>query len=386
MVDRYIQIAEPNVGEAEWEALKEPLKSGWLTQGPQVKAFETAFAARHDVRFAYAVTSCTTALHLALAAIDVGPGDLVIVPSFTWIATANAVIYCGATPVFCDSDESYNMDVCALQKILERFHREGKQVKAILPVHLFGLVADMEEICALARRYGCYVVEDAACAAGAAYRERPAGSIGDIGCFSFHPRKVITTGEGGMCTTNRLELAEKLACLRSHGGTLSEEQRHHSDQPFLMADFNVLGYNYRMSDLQGAVGCVQLAKLDALVEERRHWANWYHQELEEIAWLRLPHAPEDRRHSYQAFVCLVDVRKLGKTAAEVMLRLHQNGIGSRPGTHAIHMLGYYAKRYGLKKEEYPVAARLYEQTVALPLHNRMKLEDYGRVVRCLKQM
>lgn len=384
---KYINIAEPSLGEEEWQALKEPLDTGWLTQGPKVKEFEEKFARKHKVQYAAAVTSCTTALHLALKAIGVKPGDNVIVPSFTWIATANAVEYCGAVPIFCDNDIiTYNIDVDKLEKLLETLYREGKTVQALLPVHLFGLTADMDRITVLAKKYGFYIVEDAACAAGALYHGRPAGSLGDVGCFSFHPRKIITTGEGGMCTTNNPEFAEKISRLRSHGASLSEEQRHSSDSPYLMPDFNDLGYNYRMSDLQGAVGSIQIGRLDGFINERRQWAHFYDVELEALNWLITPTEPDGCRHSYQAYVCRINSQKISLTRNQIMQKMHEAGIGTRAGTHAVHELGYYKNKYRLKTEDYPVAAELYANTVSLPLHNRMNELDYKRVVDVLKNI
>lgn len=203
MNKRNIPISLPSTGEDEWQAIKDPIMTGWLTQGPKVAAFEQAFAERHQVKHAIATTSCTTALHLILAALGIGAGDEVIVPAFTWVATANVVLYCGATPVFVDVDrETFNLDVSQVKaKITER-------TKAIIPVHLFGLCADIDALAAVAP--GIPLIEDAACAAGSSYKGRSAGSLGLAGAFSFHPRKSITTGEGGMVTTNDDELAETI--------------------------------------------------------------------------------------------------------------------------------------------------------------------------------
>lgn len=383
----YINIAEPCLGDSEWEAVKEPIDTGWLTQGSKVKEFETKFAKKHGVKYAYATTSCTTALHLALVALGVTRGDVVIVPSFTWIATANVVEYCSATPVFCDSHlDTYNMDVEKLAALLEKFAGEGKRVKAVIPVHLFGLMADMEPILELSEKYGFSVVEDAACAAGAMYEKKYAGGFGDLGCFSFHPRKIITTGEGGMCTTNAPELAERISCLRSHGATASEEQRHSSNSPYLMADFNVLGFNYRMSDLQGAVGSVQIDKLDGFIEERRKWAAYYNEKLKSLDWLIPPTEPDKCRHSYQAYVCRIDTKKIRFMRNEVMKKMQDAGIGTRAGTHAVHELGYYKGKYGIRQEDYPVAAELYANTISLPLHNKMEKEDYDYVINVLSNL
>src|SRR5437870_598029 len=261
-----IQISLPATGEEEWQACREPLMSGWLTQGPKVAAFEQAFAARHRVDHALATTSCTTALHLILAAMEIGPGDEVIVPAFTWVATANVVVYCGATPVFADVDrETYNFDpVDVARKVTDR-------TKAVIVVHLFGLCADMDAIRA-ALPDGIPIVEDAACAAGASYHGTSAGALGDAAAFSFHPRKSVTTGEGGMITTADGNLAQRMEMLRNHGATVSEELRHSGRKPYLLPDFNLIGFNYRMTDLQASVGLVQLAKLDRFIAERHDMA------------------------------------------------------------------------------------------------------------------
>ena len=331
---RNLPITRPSVGEDEWLAVREPLVSGWLTQGAKVAEFEAAFAARHGVKHAIATTSCTTALHLALVALDIRPGDEVIVPAFTWVATANVVRYCGATPVFSDVDPvTFNIDP---EKIAAAI---TPRTKAIVPVHLFGLCADMDTIAEVAGEIP--LVEDAACAAGAAYRGRPAGSLGRIGCFSFHPRKIITTGEGGMVTTNDDQLAERINMLRNHGASLSEEQRHHGAKPYLLPDFNMLGFNYRMTDLQGAVGIVQLTKLDEFVAERRRLAAEYTRQLANIAWLHAPIVNEAYQHSWQTYVCRIDEGTAPLSCQDIMQQLQEWGIGVRPGTHAIPDLGLY---------------------------------------------
>lgn len=374
---RVIHIARPDTGEEEWRALREPLENGWLTQGPKVAAFEKAFAARHAVPHALATTSCTTALHLILAAMDIGPGDEVIVPAFTWVATANVVLYCGATPVFVDVDRvTFNMDPALVAaKVTAR-------TKAIIAVHLFGLCADVDAIAKAAP--GIPIIEDAACAAGAAYKGRHAGTLGLAAAFSFHPRKSITTGEGGMVTTGDPRLAARANSLRNHGAALSEEQRHVAPKPYILADFNLLGFNYRMTDLQGAVGLVQLAKLDRYIDERAQWAHYYERELAGIPWLRTPRTPAGDRHGWQSYVCMVDEEKAGLARNDIMDRLLQQGINTRPGTHAVHMLGYYRNRYGLTPEDYPAARNCDRLSMAIPLHNRMGEEDYRQVVRALR--
>ncbi|MBK7326054.1 MAG: DegT/DnrJ/EryC1/StrS family aminotransferase [Propionivibrio sp.] len=380
MEKRSIAISLPSTGEEEWQATREPLMSGWLTQGPKVAAFEKAFAERHQVSHALATTSCTTGLHLILAAIGVGPGDEVIVPAFTWVATANVAVYCGATPVFADVDRATcNIDPTDVAR------RVTPRTKAVIAVHLFGLCADMDALRAVLPP-SVAIIEDAACAAGAAYKSIAAGSLGLAAAFSFHPRKSITTGEGGMVTTNDDALADTANMLRNHGASISEEQRHKGPRPYLLPEFNLLGYNYRMTDLQGAVGLVQLQKLDQFIAERSTWADYYRTELAGLDWLRMPLVPEGGRHAWQAFVTYVDPDKAPLPRNDIMARLQEHGISTRPGTHAVHLLGYYRERYALKPDDYPGARDCDANTMAIPLHNRMSKEDYAYVVRCLQEI
>lgn len=377
---RVIQISLPSTGEEEWQACREPLMSGWLTQGPQVSRFEKAFAERHHVKHALAVTSCTTGLHLALAGLGIGPGDEVIVPAFTWVATANVVLYCGATPVFVDVDRTtYNLD---LSQVAERV---TSRTRAVIAVHLFGLCADVDELRRLLPA-GVAIVEDAACAAGSSLRGRHVGTLGDVAAFSFHPRKSVTTGEGGMVTTDNDELADCMNQLRNHGASISEEQRHSGPRPYLLPEFNLLGYNYRMTDLQGAVGLVQLAKLDDFIDERARWAAWYREQLADLGWLRQPGAPAGSRHGWQAYVTYVDPAAAPRSRNEIMEILQARGIATRPGTHAVHMLGYYRDRFGLRPQDFPGARDCNDHTMAIPLHNRMVREDYEYVVAALREL
>lgn len=376
---RNIPISLPVTGEEEWQATREPLMSGWLTSGPKVRQFEEMFAARHRVPHALAVTSATTALHLALVALDIGPGDEVVVPAFTWVATANVALYCGATPVFVDVDpHTFNLDPEDLKQ------RITPRTKAIIAVHLFGLCADMDAIRAVAG--GIPIVEDAACAAGAGYKGTPAGALGTLGCFSFHPRKSVTTGEGGMVTTADARLAEVVGMLRNHGASISEEQRHHGPRPYILADFNLLGYNYRMTDLQAAVGVVQLGKLDRFIDERAEWAAYYSRELAGLDWLRTPVHGGDYKHGWQSYVTLVDEARSPMKRNEIMERLQEKGISTRPGTHAVHMLGYYRDRFGCQPGDYPGARLANDCSMAIPLHNRMTAEDYAYVVEALRSL
>ena len=377
MEKRIIPISLPHTGEEEWLATKEPIMTGWLTAGPKVREFEEIFAKRHGVKYAMAVTSATTALHLALVALDIKEGDEVIVPAFTWISTANVVLYCGAKVVFVDVDRNtFNIDVNDLkQKITSK-------TKAIIPVHLFGLCADMDAVKKVAGNIP--LVEDGACAAGAGYKGQPAGSLGTLGCFSFHPRKSVTTGEGGMITTNDDRLAEIISTLRNHGASISEEQRHHGAKPYILPDFNMLGFNYRMTDLQAAVGIVQLKKLDLFIDERAQWAKYYDEQLKDIDWIRTPTVATEYKHGWQSYVVYIDETKSPISRNEMMEKLQQMGVSTRPGTHAPHMLGYYANKYSIKPIDFSGAKDCNDFSMSIPLFNKMTKEDYEYVVYCLK--
>jgi len=375
---RTIAIAEPMTGDEEWQAVKEPIMSGWLTQGPKVSEFENNFADRHHVKHALAVSSCTTGLHLALAGLGIEAGDEVIVPAFTWIATANVVLYCGATPILVDVDrKNFNIDPDLIASKIT------KRTKAIIVVHLFGFCADMDAILEVIPAH-VKIIEDAACAAGASYKGKSAGSLGDVGVFSFHPRKSITTGEGGMITTNDDALAEQMNQMRNHGAALSEEQRHYGNKPYLLPDFNLLGFNYRMTDLQGAIGIVQLKKLDVFISERQKWADFYYSELQSLKWLKLPSIADYQVHAWQSFVTYVNPKEAPMSRNNLMEYLQEKGISTRPGTHAIHLLNYYAKKYDFEPDLFPSARDCDANSMAIPLHNNMTEADYKYVVKTIK--
>lgn len=369
---RSIALSIPKLGDEEWHALRRPIESGWLTQGPCVEEFEHAFAKRHGVAHAVATTSATTALHVALAATGIGPGDEVIVPAFTWVATAAAVRYVGATPVFADVDErTYNVKPEEVERKL------SERTRAVVAVHLFGACADMDGIAAVLPA-DAIVVEDAACAAGADYRGKPAGSLASAGCFSFHPRKSITTGEGGMLTTDDDEIAALARSLRNHGAAPIEGP----GGPHVMPEFPRLGFNFRMTDLQAALGLVQLTKLDTFIDERARAVEIYEERLGELDWLRLPvHAP-DSRHAWQAYVTVVDESRSPRSRDAIMATLAESGIATRPGTHAVTELQYY-REAGVDPGEFPNARMLHRCSMAIPMHNCMTDDDYHYVADTL---
>lgn len=376
---RNIPISLPVTGEEEWQAVREPLMSGWLTAGPKVREFEQLFAERHQVKHAIACTSATTALHLAVVALDVREGDEVIVPAFTWVSTANIVLYQGAKVVFADVDpKTFNLDPEDLKK------RITKRTKAIIPVHLFGLCANMDRIRQVAGNIP--LIEDGACAAGSGYKGVPAGGLGTIGCFSFHPRKSVTTGEGGMVTTNDDRLAEVIKSLRNHGASISEEERHHGPKPYVLPSFNLMGFNYRMTDLQAAVGVVQIKKLDQFIKERDDWALFYKRELKKVDWLQVPEFGADYQHGWQSFVTMVDESKAPCSRNEIMEKLQQAGVSTRPGTHAVHMLDFYKGKLSLVADDYPGARDCNNFSMAIPLHNRMTADDYQYVVDVIRNL
>jgi len=330
-----VPFARPRFYGGEAEALAAVIESGWVSQGPRVQAFEQAFAERVGAEHAIATTNCTTALHLALYVAGVGPGDEVIVPSLSFIATANAVWHCGATPVFADVDpRTYNLDPVAAGRAITR------RTKAIMPVHQIGLPADMDAFVALGREHGIAIVEDAACAIGAAYKGRPIGSIGTLSCFSLHPRKVITTGEGGMITTNDGELAERLRKLRQHAMDLSDLARHGA-KDVLFESYPERGWNCRMTDLQAALGLCQLDALDEILAERNRQAARYNAALAHVPGIEIPYEPEDVVRTWQSYA----IRVLPGGPAdrtELMRRLLRDGVATRRGVMAIHHEASYA--------------------------------------------
>jgi len=373
---RLVQLSNPCLGDEELQALKAPIASGWLTQGPEVDAFEAEFASAHNSLHAVAVTSATTGLHLSLLCLGINPGDEVLVPSFTWVASANAVVYCGATPVLVDCEpETFNLDQeDLLRKITSR-------TRAIIVVHLFGLCVDIPSLKnSLPREIP--IIEDAACAAGARFKDWSAGSMGDLGVFSFHPRKTITTGEGGMITTNSEELAVLARKLRSHGASSGTKENSPTNPSLHMPEFDMLGYNYRMTDIQAAIGRVQLSKLESFIEDRRLFADEYESRLSHLDELRLPQIHGAAFHSLQSYV--VHVRGDGSRRDSLASFLHSQGISTRPGTHAVHTLGFFQKTLGYRNEDLPGASECAANSLAIPLHNCLNQDDVDYVCSAIE--
>ncbi|NPV85292.1 MAG: DegT/DnrJ/EryC1/StrS family aminotransferase [Anaerolineae bacterium] len=381
-----IPISKPFFGEEELLAVQEPLKTGWVVQGPKVAEFERLFAQYTGARHAIATTSCTTALHLALMALGIGPGDEVILPSFTWVATANVIEIQRAKPVFVDIElETFQIDINQIERAIT------PRTRAIIPVSLFGLSAEMNSILALAHQYNLKVVEDDACATGAWYHGHHAGTLADMGCFSFHPRKAITTGEGGMVITQDERIAEQIRSIRDHGASKSDLARHLGARSYLLPDFNVVGSNYRMNDLQGALGVAQMSRLQTILERRRQIADAYTKALSPLGWIRPPVTPQDCVHGYQSYVCLFrpeqptmqNVARLNALRNSLMDRLEAAGIATRPGTHAVHALGYYRQTYGIQPGDFPNAYIADQLTLSLPLYAQLSDEEQGYIIENL---
>lgn len=366
-----MQIAAPKFDEKEIDKVRECLNSGWVTQGPMVQQFEQRVGARHAVTYALATTSCTAALHLATMALELKPGDEVIVPAFTWVTSAHSAEYVGAKAVFADIDlATFNLDPAAAEAAIT------PRTKAIVVVHLFGKAAPMGPLLDIARRHKLRIIEDAACAIGTAYEGQPVGALGDIGCFSFHPRKVITTGEGGLVTTNDARLAERTRWLRNHGATGPAPGADPS-KPYTMSAFEVLGYNLRLSDIQAAVGLAQMDKLEDLLAERRRLALSYTEAFRGVAALQTPQ--DDPGHTYQSYVVRVIEGGRARRNA-VMEHLAACHIQTRPGTHAAHRLGYYTRKYGLKAEDFPKACVAEDTSITLPIFPGMTAQQHAQVV------
>lgn len=361
-----IRLAMPTLGHEELEAVAGVLRSGYLTQGPRAAEFEQRVAAYLGVPFAVATTSATTALHLAMVLLDVGPGDEVVLPAFTFPATANVVIEQGATPVLADIDiDTYNLAPASLEeKITAR-------TKAVIAVHLFGLPAEMDAIGAIARDRGVPVVEDAACALGASYHGRPCGTLGDVACFSFHPRKIITTGEGGMLTTGSESHGARARRLRQHGGERTNNR----------FSFAEPGFNYRMSDINAAVGLAQMDRLDVIVSERRRLAAAMTAAIRTAGLdVATPLGAQGCSHTYQSYVVRLPD---GVDRDDVIRTMASAGVETTIGTYALNCEAYMQARYGCHARDLPVSTRAWRQTLALPLYPGLSESDVERIVATL---
>lgn len=366
-----IRLADPALGEAEIEQASEVLRSGHLVQGARVAAFEGALGAFLGVPNALAASSGTAALHLALLALGVGPGDAVLVPAFTFPATANVVELVGARPVFVDvKPDTYCLDPNLFDRAIDEWDGP-ERLRAAIPVHEFGAPCDLAALGARADRAGLVLVEDAACALGTRWQGRHVGTFGALGCFSWHPRKAITTGEGGAVCTADPALAERVALLRNHGIRRGGAEGW---------DLVLPGLNYRLTEFQAALGQGQLARFGETLALRRELVAHYRQSLEGVPGLRLPAKVEG--HAWQTFMVVLPP---GVERSAVAARLHADGIEAGAGAQAVPLLTYYREKYALPADRFPVAAELFRQGLALPLHPRLTPRDVARVATSLRK-
>ena len=365
-----VPLLRPYFDSEELEEIKKVLDSGWVSQGPKVKELEDEIAEYLGVKYAIAVTNCTSALHLALLSIGVKRGDEVLVADFTFPATGHAVLYCRAKPIFVDLDlKTYNMNPEIIEeKITER-------TKAIIPVHTFGQPAEMDKIMEIAKDHNLKVIEDAACALGAKYKNKYAGTIGDVGCFSFHARKGITTGEGGMVVTNDKNLAEKIRNLSVFGMTSAWDREKSTE--FIIPEFTELGYNYKMSDITAAVGVAQLRKLDKIIERKRELAKYWDEKLREIEFIKPPYVSENVKHIYQSYVALVDKCINRNTLIETLMK---TGIQTQIGTYASHIQPVYNSN-----QKCPNSLEIFNRSLALPMYYMLTEEDIDVAAAHLKK-
>jgi perosamine synthetase len=373
-----IRLTVPSIEEDDLKAVEEVIASGFLVQGRHVAAFEQSVAEYVGAKYAVAVSNCTAALHLALLALDIRPSDLVVVTTYSWVATANVIELCGATPVFVDiQPDTFNMDPERLAETLKRLMSNpetARRVKAVLPVHTFGQMADMPAIMDLAGQYGLPVIEDAACALGAKWQGRQAGIWGLMGCFSFHPRKAITTGEGGMITTTDAGLARKLRALRNHG----------LDPEAASTDFVMPGFNYRMTEFQAALGSTQMTKLDRIIVARRKSAAYYDTLLTGTS-VCPPSIPSDSWPVYQSYVVLLPELQ-SQRRAELIRLLKEQNVETNIGTWHMPLTTYFRTRYGYQPGDFPVTDRVFANSLTLPLYENLTIQDQQQVVKSLESI
>lgn len=363
-----IKLASPDIGEEELDEIKKVFNSKYLVQGDKVEEFENQLKEYLNAKYCFAVSSGTAALHLALLAIGIKADDEVIVPDFTFPATANVVEIVGAITKFVDIKlDSLCIDTDKIENAIT------DKTKAIIPVHEFGQSADMDKIVTIAKKYNLKIIEDAACALGAEYKGKKVGTIGDIGCFSLHPRKAITTGEGGIVVTNNSKLAENIRILRNHGLNYKNGK----------ISFVEAGLNYRMTNIQGAIGTVQMKKLELINERRIELANKYNNFLKNVKFITLPEEKSYEKHVWQTYHILLDKRI---DRDKLIIELKDKGIETNFGAYAVHEEPYYKEKYGYKNCQFYNSVYAHKHGIALPLHNNIFSKEIIYIVSELEKI
>lgn len=370
-----IPIAKPFLGEEEARAAHDTVLSGWVTQGPKVAAFEQQFSDYTGAPYSVAVSSCTTALHLALIAAGVKPGDEVICPSMSFIATANSIVYAGATPVFAEVNQEFNLDVEDVRT------RITPKTKAIILVHQIGMPADIDAFASLCEQKGLTLVEDAACAIGCSYKGQKIGSHSSLVAFSLHPRKVITTGDGGMITTDNEEMAARMKLLRQHGMSVTDRERFASNKP-VFEQYVEVGYNYRLTDIQAAIGIEQMKKLEKIVEMRRAIAHRYHRELADIPGLTLPIERDGYTSNYQSYSIILD-DSIGVERDGLIQMMMDEGVATKRGIMTSHREPAYAASHA--GCSLPRTEKLCDRSILIPLFTQMTDEEVSTVIAAFRK-
>jgi perosamine synthetase len=373
-----IRLTVPCLEEDDFQAVRAALASGQLVQGPRVAAFEKGVAQVVGVEHVVAVSNGTAALHLSLLALDVRPGDIVLVTAYSWVATANVIEVCGAQPVFVDiTPDTFNMDPNQLEAALKRLTSNAetaRRLRAILPIHAFGESADLPALMDISARNKLPLIEDAACAFGATLHGRPLGSWGAMGCFSFHPRKAITTGEGGAITTQDANLARRLRALRNHG----------ADPDAPAPDFILPGLNYRITEFQAALGMAQLGKFERLHKARQRLCAQYDALLRGTT-LRPPQSLPGSKPAHQSYVVLLP-EKAAPRRQDIIRALREQGIETTIGTWHMPLTSYFKSRYGYREGDFPVTDEVFARSLTLPLHERLTVEEQTKVVQSLTSL
>lgn len=374
-----VPFSKPFFDSKEEKAVINVLRSGWHTQGPQTELFEKEFANYVKAKYAVAVSNCTSALHMGLILANIQAGDEVIVPSFTFIASVNVIKHVNATPVFADVDENtFNIEPKEIEKKIT------KKTKAIIAVDQVGLPCDIDAINKIAAKKKLFVLEDAACALGAEYKGKMVGSLSTISCFSLHPRKVISTGEGGVLTTNNLSIAKKARELRSHGASVSAFRRHNAQKVF-SEKYENLGYNYRISDIQSAIGREQLKKISIILKKRQSLAQRYTKKLSKIPFISTPFVPPYAKHNWQTYIIKLEREKsFPYFQKQLMQKLLDKSISTRKGVMASHLEPYYKKIY--TSVSLPNSEDLANSTIALPLFPEMTVVQQDYVIDSLESL